>query len=90
MTPSAFRAANPEQKLSRISSNAASVCASALTARRFLPLSELIQAHGFDPELDGGLLGETKGTAEVALGDEFVDLCQAGADLDLESAVERA
>jgi tetratricopeptide (TPR) repeat protein len=50
----------------------------------------LIRVHGFDPELAGGLLGETKGTAEALLGDGFVDACQAGADLDLESAVECA
>lgn len=50
----------------------------------------LIRVHGFDPELAGGLLGETKRTAEAVLGDGFGAACAAGADLDLESAVECA
>jgi len=50
----------------------------------------LIRVHGFDPELAGGLLGESKQTAEAVLGDGFGAAWAAGADLDLESAVECA
>jgi predicted ATPase len=50
----------------------------------------LVRVHGFDPELAGGLLGETKRAAEAVLGDGFGVAFAAGADLDLEAAVECA
>lgn len=50
----------------------------------------LVRVHGFDPALAGGLLAETKRAAEAVLGDGFGVAFAAGADLDLEAAVECA